>query len=125
MLTDPAASVNLTLAVTTNPLPVGGDAQLPAAGPGGARRVFPKTFIRKHLDSDGLDLLGVLTGSEGLLGVITEVTVRILQKPETARVILVGFPSSEDAVKPRKLTSGWNVLPVGELTETLLALKFR
>ena len=51
----------------------------------------------KHLDSDGLDLLGVLTGSEGLLGVITEVTVRLLQKPETARVILVGFPSSEDA----------------------------
>ena len=46
----------------------------------------------KHLDSDGLDLLGVLTGSEGLLGVITEVTVRLLQKPETARVILVGFP---------------------------------
>jgi glycolate oxidase len=51
----------------------------------------------KHLDSDGLDLLGVLTGSEGLLGVITEVTVRLLQKPETARVILVGFPTSEDA----------------------------
>jgi glycolate dehydrogenase FAD-linked subunit len=51
----------------------------------------------KHLDSDGLDLLGVLTGSEGLLGVITEVTVRLLQKPETARVILVGFPASEDA----------------------------
>jgi glycolate oxidase len=53
----------------------------------------------KHLDSDGLDLLGVLTGSEGLLGVITEVTVRLLQKPETARVILVGFPTSEDAGK--------------------------
>ena len=51
----------------------------------------------KHLDSDGLDLLGVLTGSEGLLGVITEVTVRLLQKPETARVILVGFPTNEDA----------------------------
>jgi glycolate oxidase len=53
----------------------------------------------KHLDSDGLDLLGVLTGSEGLLGVITEVTVRLLQKPETARVILVGFSTSEDAGK--------------------------
>ncbi|MCC7482690.1 MAG: FAD-binding protein [Hyphomicrobiales bacterium] len=53
----------------------------------------------KHLDSDGLDLLGVLTGSEGLLGVITEVTVRLLQKPETARVILVGFPTNEDAGK--------------------------
>ncbi len=51
----------------------------------------------KHLDSEGYDLLGVMTGSEGLLGVVTEVTVRILQKPETARAALVGFPSSEEA----------------------------
>jgi glycolate oxidase len=51
----------------------------------------------KHLDTDGLDLLGVVTGSEGLLGVVTEVTVRILQKPETARAVLIGFPTSEDA----------------------------
>ena len=53
----------------------------------------------KHLDSNGYDLLGLMTGSEGLLGVVTEVTVRILQKPETARALLVGFPSSEDAGK--------------------------
>ena len=51
----------------------------------------------KHLDSEGYDLLGIMTGSEGLLGVVTEVTVRILQKPETARAVLVGCPSSEDA----------------------------
>jgi glycolate oxidase len=51
----------------------------------------------KHLDSDGYDLMGVLTGSEGLLGVVTEVTVRILQKPETACALLIGFPSSEAA----------------------------
>jgi len=51
----------------------------------------------RHLDSDGYDLLGLLTGSEGLLGVITEVTVRILQKPETARAVLLGFPSNEAA----------------------------
>ncbi len=51
----------------------------------------------KHLDADGYDLLGLMTGSEGLLGVVTEVTVRILQKPETARALLVGFPTSEDA----------------------------
>ncbi len=50
----------------------------------------------KHLESEGYDLLGVLTGSEGLLGVVTEVTVRILQKPETARALLIGFPTSED-----------------------------
>jgi glycolate oxidase len=49
----------------------------------------------KHLDSDGYDLLGLMTGSEGLLGVVTEITVRILKRPETARAVLIGFPSSE------------------------------
>jgi glycolate oxidase len=51
----------------------------------------------KHLDAAGYDLLGLINGSEGLLGVVTEVTVRILQKSECARAVLVGFPSSEDA----------------------------
>jgi glycolate oxidase len=51
----------------------------------------------KHLDSEGYDLLGVMTGSEGLLGVVTEVTVRLLRKPETARALLAGFPTSEYA----------------------------
>lgn len=51
----------------------------------------------RTLDSDGLDLLGVIVGSEGLLGVVTEVTVRILPKPETARAVLVGFPDAEQA----------------------------
>ena len=51
----------------------------------------------KQLDSESYDLLGLLTGSEGLLGVITEVTVRILKKPETARAILLGFEASEQA----------------------------
>src|SRR6188508_2783462 len=51
----------------------------------------------KHLDAGGYDLMGVVTGSEGLLGVVTEITVRILKRPETARALLVGFPSSEDA----------------------------
>jgi len=50
----------------------------------------------KHLDSEGYDLMGVLTGSEGLLGVVTEVTVRILKKPPTARALLIGFGSVED-----------------------------
>jgi glycolate oxidase len=51
----------------------------------------------KHLDAEGYDLLGIITGSEGLLGVVTEVTVRILQKAESQRAVLIGFPSSEDA----------------------------
>jgi glycolate oxidase len=50
----------------------------------------------KHLDAGGYDLLGVIVGSEGLLGVVTEVTVRLLRKPETARAVLVGFPTLED-----------------------------
>ncbi len=49
----------------------------------------------KHLDSPGYDLLGVLTGSEGLLAVVTEVTVRLLRRPATQRAVLMGFPSSE------------------------------
>ncbi len=49
----------------------------------------------RHLQADGYDLLGVLTGSEGLLAVVTEVTVRLLRKPETQRALLVGFDSSE------------------------------
>jgi glycolate oxidase len=51
----------------------------------------------RQLDPAGLDLLGVIVGSEGLLGVVTEVTVRILPKPESARAILVGFPDPESA----------------------------
>ena len=51
----------------------------------------------KHLDAGGYDLMGIVTGSEGLLGVVSEITVRILKKPETARAVLIGFASSEDA----------------------------
>ncbi|TAM97023.1 MAG: FAD-binding protein [Rhizobiaceae bacterium] len=51
----------------------------------------------KHLDAEGYDLLGIMTGSEGLLGVVTEVTVRLLKKPDMARALLIGFPSNEEA----------------------------
>ncbi len=51
----------------------------------------------KHLDAGGLDLLGLITGSEGMLGVVTEATLRILHSPEGARPILFGFKSSRDA----------------------------
>src|SRR6201986_4303839 len=44
----------------------------------------------KPLDAEGYDLLGVMTGSEGLLGVVTEVTVRILPKPTAAQALLIG-----------------------------------
>lgn len=51
----------------------------------------------QHLDPAGLDLLGIVVGSEGLLGVVTEVTVRILPKPQTARALLLGFETVESA----------------------------
>lgn len=51
----------------------------------------------KHMDMEGYDLLGIITGSEGLLGVVTEVTVRILTEPETVRTMLLGFSSNEFA----------------------------
>lgn len=50
-----------------------------------------------HLDAGGLDLLGVICGSEGQLGVVTEATLRILHKPEGARPVLIGFNDNEVA----------------------------
>lgn len=67
----------------------------------------------KHLDAGGYDLLGIVTGSEGLLGVVTEITVRILKKPETARAVLVGFPSSEDAGECVSRIIGAGIIPGG------------
>jgi glycolate oxidase len=67
----------------------------------------------KHLDSEGYDLLGLLNGSEGLLGVITEVTVRILRKPATARALLIGFPSNESAGDCVAAVIGAGIIPGG------------
>jgi glycolate oxidase len=67
----------------------------------------------KHLDAGGYDLLGVITGSEGLLGVVTEITVRILKKPECARAVLVGFASSEDAGECVSRIIGAGIIPGG------------
>ena len=50
-----------------------------------------------HLDAAGYDWLGLMTGSEGMLGIVTEVTVRILRSPEGARAMLAGFASNEVA----------------------------
>ena len=50
-----------------------------------------------HLDAGGLDLLGLICGSEGQLGVVTEATLRILRKPEGARPVLMAFNDNEVA----------------------------
>lgn len=67
----------------------------------------------KAMDADGYDLLGLVTGSEGLLGVVTEVTVRILPKPQTARALLLGFPSVEAAGACVGDIIGAGVIPAG------------
>jgi glycolate oxidase len=67
----------------------------------------------KHLDSEAYDLLGVINGSEGLLGVITEVTVRILPKPQSARAVLLGFPTAVAAGRCVAAVIGTGIIPGG------------
>ncbi len=67
----------------------------------------------KAPENDGYDLMGIINGSEGLLGVITEVTVRILQKPETARALMVGFAQVEDAGQCVADIIGAGIIPGG------------
>src|SRR6266496_2807230 len=67
----------------------------------------------KSAESSGYDLMGIITGSEGLLGVITEVTVRILQKPETARALMVGFAEVEAAGECVARIIGAGIIPGG------------
>jgi glycolate oxidase len=65
-----------------------------------------------HLDANGYDLLGVIVGSEGQLGIVTEATVRILRAAEGARPVLFGFDSSEDAGACVAAVIGHGIVPV-------------
>ncbi|HAE46938.1 MAG: FAD-binding oxidoreductase [Tistrella sp.] len=67
----------------------------------------------RHMDAGGYDLMGVLTGSEGLLGVVTEVTVRLLPRPETVRALLMGFPQVADAGACVAEIIGAGIVPAG------------
>src|SRR5271166_935636 len=67
----------------------------------------------KHFDAEGYDLMGVMTGSEGLLGVVTEVTVRILPEPTAARALLIGFTTTEDAGDCVAAVIGAGIIPGG------------
>jgi glycolate oxidase len=65
------------------------------------------------LDSPGYDVLALLIGSEGLLGVVTEVTVRLLPRPECARVILAGFDSTAKAGNAVAAIIAAGIIPAG------------
>ena len=65
------------------------------------------------LDSPGPDLLALLTGSEGLLGVVTEITLRLLPLPETARVVLAAFHSIDEAAEAVAAVTGAGLIPAG------------
>lgn len=67
----------------------------------------------RHLEAESLDLLGLVVGSEGLLGVVTEVTVRILPAPETARAILIGFPATTAAADCVAAVIADGIIPAG------------
>ena len=58
-------------------------------------------------------MLGLITGSEGLLCVITEVTVKILKKPDTVKAILLGFSSMEDAGNSVMKIISNGIIPAG------------
>jgi glycolate dehydrogenase FAD-linked subunit len=65
------------------------------------------------LDAAGYDLLALLTGSEGLLGVITEVTVKLLPRPHAAQVVMAGFASVEAAGAAVTAVIGSGIVPAG------------
>jgi glycolate oxidase len=65
------------------------------------------------LDGPGYDLLAVVNGSEGMLGVITEVRVRLLPRPETAQVVLAGFAQTEAAAAAVADIIAAGIVPAG------------
>jgi glycolate oxidase len=71
------------------------------------------TIGSQALDSPGYDLLALMTGSEGLLGVITEVTVKLLPTPEDAQVVLAAFDSVEAAGAAVTATIASGIIPAG------------
>jgi glycolate oxidase len=70
-------------------------------------------FGSDALDAPGYDLLAVMTGSEGLLALLTEVTVKLLPKPQTAQVVMASFMSVEAAGEAVAAVIGAGIVPAG------------
>jgi glycolate oxidase len=81
----------------------------------GARFVTPQgdivTLGGKAPDAPGYDLLGVIVGSEGTLGIVTEVTVRLTRAPEAVRTVLIGFATTDDAGAATSAIIGAGIVP--------------
>jgi len=67
----------------------------------------------RSLDAPGYDLLALLTGSEGLLAVITEVTVRLIPRPQCTRVVLAAFDSLANAGQAVADVIAAGIIPAG------------
>lgn len=65
------------------------------------------------LDTDGFDLLALLTGSEGLLGIVTEVTVKLLPLPEKAQLVMAAFANVRDAANAVSAVISQGIIPAG------------
>jgi glycolate oxidase len=70
-------------------------------------------FGGKTLDQEGYDLMGLICGSEGLLGVVTEVTGKILKKPQVVKAALIGFPSIKEGGDAASEIISSGIVPAG------------
>ena len=70
-------------------------------------------FGGKSLDQEGYDLMGLICGSEGLLGVLTEVTVKILKKPQVVKAALIGFHSIQEGGDAASEIISSGIVPAG------------
>src|SRR5258708_21008033 len=69
------------------------------------------TLGGSSLDTPGYDLIGTLVGSEGTLAIVTEVTLRILRKPEATRTFFATFPSTDEAGNAVSLIIAAGIVP--------------
>ncbi len=71
------------------------------------------TLGSEGLDSPGMDLLALITGSEGLLGIVIEVLVKLLPLPEIAQVVMAAFASVEQAADSVGAVIAEGIIPAG------------